>query len=291
MIDKKIFYCQFGGGPKSTLNIDCINSWKSKCPNYEIIEINENNFDWTINDYTIEGYEKGNWSAVSNTARLDILSKESGFYLDTDIMLFKSLDEFRKCDKGFITEFTAGQPDVGFLGCGKDFYPEVYKLAKEQLVCGTTMHKIWLRNLYKMYNIHGESKEIYADGFTVYNDEWIPAYRNRFKNENTIGIHYYENSQKDHPLEVTDDFYALQKVVVYANDKKIYEDFDPVVKITLNNPRMRWRDSSVIFRLNYFFNPSVVKIEAENFTAERIGCNELGNMTVTASGLRVYQLG
>jgi hypothetical protein len=60
------------------------------------------------------------------------------------------------------------------------------------------------------------------------------------------------------------------------------------VKITLNNPQMRWRDSSVIFRLNYFFNPSVVKIETENFIAERIGCNKLGNMTVTASGLRVY---
>ena len=291
MIDKKIFYCWFGGGPKSSLNIDCINSWKSKCPDYEIIEINENNFDWTINDYTIEGYEKGNWSAVSNTARLDILSKESGFYLDTDIILFKSLDEFRECDKGFITEYVAGQPDVGFLGCGKDFYPEVYRLAKEQLICGTTMHKIWLRNLYKMYNIHGESKETYTDGFTIYNDEQIPAYKNGFKNENTVGIHYYENSQKDHLLEVTDDFYAFQRVVAYVGDKKIYEDPDPAIKVILSKAKPDQHVPSILFKLNYFFNPSVVKIETNNFIAERIGCNNIGNLTEMANGMRIYQMG
>ena len=156
MIDKRIFYCWFGGGQMSQLNKDCIDSWKKFCPDYEIIEINESNFDYHITDYAIEGYEKKNWSAVSNTARLEIMTKVNGFYMDTDVMLMKSLDELREYDGGFITEFLPGQPDVGVLGRGSKC-PEVYKMAREHMVKGTVMHKVWLRDLYKLYDIHGES--------------------------------------------------------------------------------------------------------------------------------------
>lgn len=291
MIDKKIFYCQFGKGEKNKLNKDCIESQKKFCPDYEIIEINENNFDQTINDYTIEGYEKGNQSAVSNTARLDILSKESGFYLDTDIMLMKSLDEFRECDNGFITEFLPGQPDVGLLGRGSNF-PKIYKLNQEQLIPGTTMHKIQLRNLYKMYNVHGESKHIFKDGFTVYGEEQLPCRVARFTNENTIGIHYYENSQKNNPLKITDNFNIFQKVSVYFKDKKIYDSLNSNIRLELKSPMAQQRSNSVIGKLNYFFNPNVVKIETDNFIAERIdqdAMRETG-LTVTASGMRVSYL-
>lgn len=290
MIDKKIFYCWFGKGKKSQLNEDCINSQKKYCPDYEIIEINENNFDYTINDYTIEGYEKGNQSAVSNTARLNILFKECGFYLDTDIMLMKSLDEFRECDGGFITEYAAGQPDVGFLGRG-NIFPEIYKLNQEQLIPGTTMHKIQLRNLYKMYNVHGESKYTFEDGFTVYGEEQIPSHSANFVNENTIGIHYYENSQRNSLLQVTDKFYAFQRVIVYLGEEKIHADPGANIKLTITNGKRHWRTADVFGRLNYFFNPKVIKIEGKNFIAERIDCGDIGNLTTTASGLKVYQLG
>ena len=291
MIDKKIFYCQFGKGEKNKLNKDCIESQKKFCPDYEIIEINENNFDQTINDYTIEGYEKGNQSAVSNTARLDILSKESGFYLDTDIMLMKSLDEFRECDGGFITEYTTGQPDVGLLGRGSTF-PEIYKLNQEQLIPGTTMHKIQLRNLYKMYNVHGESKHTFEDGFTVYGEEQIPSLKTNFINENTIGIHYYENSQRNNLLPISDKFYNFQKISLQLNGKEIYRDFNPTIKLTMINHRIMQKSMQVLGKLNYFFNPNVVKIETDDFIAERIDqdtTQETG-LTVTASGMRVFYL-
>lgn len=291
MIDKKIFYCWFGKGEKNQLNKDCIESWKKFCPDYEIIEINENNFDWTINDYTIEGYEKGNQSAVSNTARLNILSKESGFYLDTDIMLMKSLDIFRECDGGFITEYIAGQPDVGLLGRGSTF-PEIYKLNQEQLISGTTMHKIQLRNLYKMYDAHGESKHTFDDGFTIQGEEQLPSRRANFINGDTIGIHYYENSWRNNLLPLSDKFSGFQKVAIYFGGKERYRDPNPIVKLTIANERVRWRSLDILGKLNYFFNPKVVKIEGNNFTAERFEYDsENLNLTVTASGLKVYYMG
>lgn len=43
MIPKKIHYCWFGRGEKSKLTERCIKSWKKYCPDYEIIEWNEDN--------------------------------------------------------------------------------------------------------------------------------------------------------------------------------------------------------------------------------------------------------
>ena len=45
MIPKKIHYCWFGGTPLSELAQKCIDSWQKYCPDYEIIEWNEKNFD------------------------------------------------------------------------------------------------------------------------------------------------------------------------------------------------------------------------------------------------------
>lgn len=289
MIDKRIFYCWFGGGSKSRLNEDCIESWKKFCPDYEIIEINESNFDYHITDYAIEGYQKKNWSAVSNTARLEIMTKVSGFYLDTDVMLLKSLDELREYDGGFITEFLPGQPDVGVLGRGSKC-PEVYKMAREHMVKGTVMHKVWLRDLYKLYDIHGESVQIYDDGFAVLGEEWIPSVRARFKNDKTIAIHHYENSWIDHPIKVTDKFYPFQRVAVYSEGRKLYEDMNPQVNLILDNRRISWRSMHVLGRINYFFNPKVMKIVDKGYVAERINWDrneEDLNTCVTASGMMV----
>ena len=39
-VPKKIYYCWFGN-EKPQKVFDCINNWKEKLPNFEIIEINE----------------------------------------------------------------------------------------------------------------------------------------------------------------------------------------------------------------------------------------------------------
>lgn len=92
MIPKKIHYCWFGGNPLPDSVKNCINSWKKFCPNYEIIEWNESNYDVHKIPYISEAYKNKKYAFVSDYARLDIIYNEGGFYLDTDVELIKSLD-------------------------------------------------------------------------------------------------------------------------------------------------------------------------------------------------------
>ena len=65
MIPKIIHYCWFGRNPKPELVLKCIESWKKYCPDYEIIEWNENNFDVNANAYIRDAYAAKKWAFVS----------------------------------------------------------------------------------------------------------------------------------------------------------------------------------------------------------------------------------
>ena len=93
MIPKKIHYCWFGRNKKSKLIKKCIKSWKKHCPDFEIIEWNEDNFDVSSCRYIKEAYENKMWAFVSDYARHDILYKNGGIYLDTDVEILRPLDE------------------------------------------------------------------------------------------------------------------------------------------------------------------------------------------------------
>lgn len=95
MIPKKIHYCWFGKGPLPDKDKRCIESWKKLCPDYEIIEWNEDNYDLNSNEYMYAAYKEKKWGFVSDYARFDIIYREGGFYLDTDVELVNSLDELR----------------------------------------------------------------------------------------------------------------------------------------------------------------------------------------------------
>lgn len=101
MIPKTIHYCWFGGNPKPKLVEKCIKSWKKYCPDYKVIEWNENNFDINCCDYVKEAYEAQKWAFVSDFARLKIVCDNGGIYLDTDVELISPLDKFLEYDSFF----------------------------------------------------------------------------------------------------------------------------------------------------------------------------------------------
>ena len=94
MIPKKIHYIWFGKDEKNERVKHCIESWKKYLPDYEIIEWNEDNFDINYNDFTRKAYENKKWAFVSDVARLWVLYNEGGIYMDTDVEVYKPLDEF-----------------------------------------------------------------------------------------------------------------------------------------------------------------------------------------------------
>lgn len=92
MIPKKIHYCWFGNGEKPKAVKKCIASWKKYCPDYEIIEWNENNFDVSSTGYTKMCAEERKYAFLSDYARLVIVEENGGIYFDTDVELLKNID-------------------------------------------------------------------------------------------------------------------------------------------------------------------------------------------------------
>lgn len=92
MIPKLIHYCWFGGNPLHKEAIKCINSWKKYFPDYEIVEWNENNFDYSQCLYAQEAYKAKKWAFVSDYARFKILYEKGGLYFDTDVEVIRSLE-------------------------------------------------------------------------------------------------------------------------------------------------------------------------------------------------------
>lgn len=99
-----INYCWFGNNEKPEIVKKCIASWKKYCPDYEIKEWNESNFDININKYVKEAYELKRYAFVSDFARLWIIYNYGGIYLDTDVELINNIDDILTFDAFFASE-------------------------------------------------------------------------------------------------------------------------------------------------------------------------------------------
>ena len=97
MIPKMIHFCWFGGKRNSSQEMKLqktLSNWKKICPDYQIIEWNEENFDFSKNRFATEAYFAKKWAFVADYARLKILNENGGIYLDTDVELKQNFDSF-----------------------------------------------------------------------------------------------------------------------------------------------------------------------------------------------------
>lgn len=126
MIPKVIHYCWFGGNPKSEIIEKCIASWREFCPDYELIEWNESNFDVNCIQYVVDAYAAKKWAFVSDYARLNIVYNHGGVYLDTDVLLHGSIDELLEYGCWLASD------DVRYIATGLGFGAEAkHPLIKE----------------------------------------------------------------------------------------------------------------------------------------------------------------
>lgn len=278
MIPKRIFYCWFGRNPMSDLNKRCIASWKKHCPDYEIVEINETNFNYNDFEYSRVAYEHRNWAFVSDVARIEVLKKHSGFYLDTDVELFKSLDCIRD-NNAIIHETGHGFYASGIMGCDK--YPTIYEEAYVRLKEKKAYYVLLNEVAYERYNLLGDSlhKE---DEATFFGVEYFGNPRTPIT-EKTIGVHWDENTWVNSwlggfkhlgdfvPFAIHDpelNVAETEKWFGYVPDDSSLYIYNPDLPIDINLMELG----------NYFYNPNVVKVSRDGFVFEK---NQINGETRT----------
>lgn len=92
MIPKVIHYCWFGGKALPEKAQKCIASWKKYCPDYQIIQWDETNFDVNRTAYTAYCYQNKKYAFLSDYVRLLLVYENGGLYFDTDVELLRSPD-------------------------------------------------------------------------------------------------------------------------------------------------------------------------------------------------------
>lgn len=134
MILKKIHYIWFGG-PKPNSLKTALQTWKKNSPEYSIVEWNEENLPYFNNEFYREALKQKNYAFASDYARLKILEKYGGVYIDTDMYLLKNISSILKnrelvfgiLDKKYIfsTSFIACIPNQPFIKKSLEIYKNI----------------------------------------------------------------------------------------------------------------------------------------------------------------------
>jgi mannosyltransferase OCH1-like enzyme len=199
MIPKTIHYCWFGNNPKSDEILDCIESWKRTCPDFELKEWNELTFPFETFPFASRMYNEKKWAFVADYARLKILEEEGGFYLDTDMLLVKPLTPL--LDKNLVI----GEESAGILNAA---------------ILGAVPHHPFIARCIEYYNTHPDNTQtiprVISEVYRGYSDttdisvypqkvfypftvDTIKEYKGQDVGPDTIGIHLWHYSW-GHPL-------------------------------------------------------------------------------------------
>lgn len=205
-IPKIIHYCWFGGGEFSDLMKECMESWKIFCPDYEIIEWNESNVDLSKCPYAQEALVNKKWSYVSDYVRNYVIYTYGGIYLDTDVMLKKSLDPLLEHEAYAGWEEGAVNTGLGFGAeknneIVKEFISDYFTLnffCDDGSVNGIIQPELTTKVLLNHGMENRDDIIQQVDSFTIYPREYFCPYDIRIEKlkvtPNSYSIHYYSAS-------------------------------------------------------------------------------------------------
>ena len=217
MIPKKIHYCWFGRGEKPKLAKKCIASWKRYCPDYEVIEWNEDNFDINMNGYTKMCYEQKKYAFLSDYVRLLVVYENGGLYFDTDVELVRNPDFLLEEEAFFGFETEGEKPKKEIVNTGLAFGSVASGLAFGSVASGLALQTMLEEYEKLLDGKHGVvmcpelntvaliKLGLQRDGSyqkfswgTVYPKEYFNPYESTTgrldKTKNTVSIHWYMGS-------------------------------------------------------------------------------------------------
>ena len=181
MIEKKIYYVWIGNAKKPDIFYKCLESWKKNLPDFEIIEINEKNFDMEIiKDLT------------------PILEEKISFFQD------------KKNEKSKKMNFFIGYEDkkhisVGIFGTTKhnEVLKDIYEFYKKDIWEKPiwTIPKIFTYTFEKRYNLSEKRENLLKNGeIVIFPKEYFYPYgfHEKYTDDcikpETYGIHWWNDS-------------------------------------------------------------------------------------------------
>jgi len=109
MIPKIVHYVWLSGDAMPSKLQECMQTWQKFFPDYEIICWDKNAFDIESVPFVKEACRVKKWAFACDYIRLYALYTCGGFYLDSDVLIKKSFDQY--LDNDFVTSIEY-HPDV-----------------------------------------------------------------------------------------------------------------------------------------------------------------------------------
>lgn len=197
-IPKVIHYCWFGDDRKKKEIEKYINTWKNVLNDYEIIEWNEKNTDFTNNSFAKSNFEKGKYAFVSDYVRLKVLYEYGGIYLDTDIEVKKKFDDMLNNEIfiGFMFDCNVGTAVIGAEENNKIINEllSIYDDLGETNIPNNDLFTQFLLDNYKDFRLNGQM-QLLESGLKIYPKEYFerPTYNSKMG----YSVHHYNGSWRD----------------------------------------------------------------------------------------------
>ncbi|MCL2210843.1 MAG: hypothetical protein FWB95_02855 [Treponema sp.] len=202
MIEKTIHYVWLGSREIPEKYSAFIRGWRAFHPDWEIIKWNEENFDCEGNSWVKTAIEQKNWALAADVMRSYILLHHGGVYLDTDIELFKPLNDLITENDFFIgyeTDFWFGCAVLGAKK-GHRIIKEVYErylTPCEKLDNSSNMLCVlnFSASIKRLYNskLDGKTQKIQDNALLLSPEYFFPKnyITHRIKiTDNTMAIHH-----------------------------------------------------------------------------------------------------
>lgn len=220
LIPKIIHYFWIGDSELPDEYRKNIESWRRFCPDYEIIEWNESNYNFRKYRYMREALESKQYMYVTDVARKDVLYEYGGIYFDTDVELLRPIDDLL-CNEAFIGIDDGGQVNSG-SGLGAVKHNKMIRDMLELYEDKVFANEDGSFNFF--FNTFYETQLLIERGFKIGNQyqrvcsmNCLP--REVLNPEGIIGLHdnYTENSKANHKINPYD------KSVIAAVRNRLYD--------------------------------------------------------------------
>jgi hypothetical protein len=205
MIPKIIHACWLGSAKMPEEQVKYIEGWKKLHPDYEIKIWTDETFSKYYDDsnFVKEAIKRNKYGFLSDYFRFTVLYEFGGIYVDTDVEMFKPLDEFldSKMFMGYIFDTSIGtalfgtEPKNPLMLEWKKILEEDFDKKKDFTVSNDWITKYFIDN-FKDFRLTGRRQSL-SCGIEVYPKDYFERYKLSKKTPGGYAEHHCYGSWND----------------------------------------------------------------------------------------------